>query len=635
MVRLSWAGFRERWTLFIGAALTVCFGVALVQSSLVLLLSALTLEPPAGTSPLGRMRFDEANGASAALISVTLGFAALFAVFIISSTFAFTVEQRRRDMALLRLVGAGRRHIRRLMLGEAVLLGAIGAVAGVPTGLAVMAAQSRLLIRLGFLPEGFAGQWRGWVPFASIGVGIALAVVSVLVAARRAARVRPLAALRDTGEAARVMTAGRWVFGLLFGVGAIVLAALAPVGGAVGGQAMALNVSICAAIALALLGPVLVSFLARLVPGSAGGVLGMLAKANVRDNVRRSASTAAPLILLVGLLLGQAGASASFATAGYEELRRTTNADLVVETTGPGGDRIAGVPGVLGASTEISVPVAITTTNGKAVNTRIMSALVVDPAAYGRVHPGGSELSGLRAGVVAAGPGANGYSPGDRIGVRIGDTDLGPQPVVGAVPTAIGGGAALLLPRGALSADLLADAPSRTFVTVDPGADRRRVTAALAAVGTVSELDDWLTRDGANRSATSTKILVVILGVAGLYALIGVVNAVVIAAATRRREFAAARATGLTRRQVVRMALAESSIVTAIGLLLGLIAAAGTYAGVLATTAAVTGAATLDLPWRLIAAVAAGAFLVTGLTSVITSWSATRGQPVALLGAQE
>jgi putative ABC transport system permease protein len=56
---------------------------------------------------------------------------------------------------------------------------------------------------------------------------------------------------------------------------------------------------------------------------------------------------------------------------------------------------------------------------------------------------------------------------------------------------------------------------------------------------------------------------------------------------------------------------------------------------VLATTSAVTGVATLDLPWTLIIGVAAAALAVTSVTSVLTSWSATRPSPVALLGARE
>jgi putative ABC transport system permease protein len=117
--------------------------------------------------------------------------------------------------------------------------------------------------------------------------------------------------------------------------------------------------------------------------------------------------------------------------------------------------------------------------------------------------------------------------------------------------------------------------------------------------------------------------------------MIGVINSVVIGAAARRREFAEARVGGLTRGQVIRSALLESSVVTASGLILGGLAALGTFVAVLTTTSAVTGSATLDLPWTLILGVTALAVVVTSLTSVITSWSATRPAPVTLLGARE
>ena len=70
--------------------------------------------------------------------------AVFLAAFVISSTFAFTVDQRRRDLALLRLVGGSRRQVRRLLLGEAFLLGLAGAALGVPViaaGFALGAAQ--------------------------------------------------------------------------------------------------------------------------------------------------------------------------------------------------------------------------------------------------------------------------------------------------------------------------------------------------------------------------------------------------------------------------------------------------------------------------------------------------------------
>ncbi len=626
MTRMSVAGLAERWTLFAGAALSVCLGVALMQSSLLLLISAATYDPPAGLSEAERMRFADSTEAAVAMLGITLGFAAFLAVFVISSTFGFTVAQRRRDLALLRLVGGSRRQLRRMLLGEAVLLGAFGAAIGVPAGLAMMAGQSWLLRTLEFVPPDFSGRWRPWILGVSAGTGVLLAVAGVLVAARRAGKVRPLEALRDTGESARVMTTGRWIAGLFFLAGAVALIILTPVGGVAGGQALASNVPLCAAVACAALSPLLVPGIARLLPVPRRGVIGQLAMANLRDGRRRSASVAAPVIVLAALVLGQAGVSASFTASGVAEQRRTTAADLVVESAGP----LPAVAGVASASTETEMPLELTTGRGDEQVTENGSALVVDPAAYATAHRGAGDLSALRGRAVAVGPGG-GASAGHTVRVRVAGRDLGELPVVAQVPAAMSGGANLLLPPGLTPADGV----TRSFVTLAPGADRARVIAELSRAGTVHELGDHLAADAAARTATSNDILLVVLGLGALYALIGVVNSVVMGAAARRREFAEARVTGLTRGQVVRAALLESVAVTTAGLALGGLAAALTGIAVLAGTSAVTGVATLRPPWAPALLVAAVAIMVTGVTSVLTSWSATRTAPVTLLGARE
>jgi putative ABC transport system permease protein len=153
-------------------------------------------------------------------------------------------------------------------------------------------------------------------------------------------------------------------------------------------------------------------------------------------------------------------------------------------------------------------------------------------------------------------------------------------------------------------------------------------------VGEVLTVDERAARDAAARNAMSVSVFVVIMGLGGMYALIGVVSAVV-GASARRAEFATARAGGLSRGQVVRTALVESWAVTVIGLLLGTLAAATTFIAVMATTSVMAGVATLALPWTFVLAVGAGAFLVTGATSVLTTLSAPRTHPVALLGTRE
>lgn len=69
------------------------------------------------------------------------------------------------------------------------------------------------------------------------------------------------------------------------------------------------------------------------------------------------------------------------------------------------------------------------------------------------------------------------------------------------------------------------------------------------------------------------------MGLAGLYALMAVVNSVVIAGTERRREFAVSRVTGMTQPQVVRTAVVEATAVEVIGLVLGCVVAGAGLVG--------------------------------------------------------
>src|SRR5207237_5296995 len=117
---------------FVGSIITVCAGVALVQSSLLILVSLATYEVPRTLPTLTRLRLERTFTGAVSLLGVTTGFAVFLTAFIVSSTFAFTVAQRRRDLALLRLIGGSRGIVRRLLLSEAAVLGGIGTALGVP-----------------------------------------------------------------------------------------------------------------------------------------------------------------------------------------------------------------------------------------------------------------------------------------------------------------------------------------------------------------------------------------------------------------------------------------------------------------------------------------------------------------------
>ncbi len=72
----------------------------------------------------------EAITAMTALFGTAGGVSAFVSVFVVASTFAFTVAQRRREFGLLRTAGATPGQIRRIVFTEALVVGVIASIAG-------------------------------------------------------------------------------------------------------------------------------------------------------------------------------------------------------------------------------------------------------------------------------------------------------------------------------------------------------------------------------------------------------------------------------------------------------------------------------------------------------------------------
>ena len=121
---------------------------------------------------------------------------AFVSAFIINNVFQITIGQRLRELALLRAVGASGRQVRRMITVEAFILGVVATVFGIFGGLLV----ARLLIAaFNAAGAGFSNPQtvlapRTIVMAAVVGIGITMA--SVIVPARRAGRIPPIAAMR-------------------------------------------------------------------------------------------------------------------------------------------------------------------------------------------------------------------------------------------------------------------------------------------------------------------------------------------------------------------------------------------------------------------------------------------------------
>jgi putative ABC transport system permease protein len=121
------------------------------------------------------------------LLSVGALLALISALVLVSNTMTTLVAEQRREIAVMKAIGGGRRQIRRSFLRTAIYLGAAGTVLGI--GLGIPFAN----LALGFIADRFFGAEVQWgVPASTVAlsvlVGLGATSVAALPALRRAAR---------------------------------------------------------------------------------------------------------------------------------------------------------------------------------------------------------------------------------------------------------------------------------------------------------------------------------------------------------------------------------------------------------------------------------------------------------------
>jgi ABC-type antimicrobial peptide transport system permease subunit len=126
---------------------------------------------------------------SAMLLGVFAAAALLLASVGIYSVLSYIVRGRRREIGIRAALGAGTRHVLRLVLAEGLVPTSIGIVLGVAGALASGRVMQNLVYGV-----------SAWDPITIGGVSIALvgvALIASAVPAWRASRVDPLVVLRD------------------------------------------------------------------------------------------------------------------------------------------------------------------------------------------------------------------------------------------------------------------------------------------------------------------------------------------------------------------------------------------------------------------------------------------------------
>lgn len=123
--------------------------------------------------------------------------ALLTASLLIHNTFTITVTQRTRELALLRCLGGSRSQVLGSVLAEAAIVGVLAAGAGIVAGIAIASVLQEVVTAVGFVAPAAGSVLRPRTVVAGLFAGVGVTLVASTVPAWRAARVLPVAALRE------------------------------------------------------------------------------------------------------------------------------------------------------------------------------------------------------------------------------------------------------------------------------------------------------------------------------------------------------------------------------------------------------------------------------------------------------
>lgn len=589
----------------------------------------------AGGDARGAAEFPEAAGARVKLVSMGAaigGTALIIAVLVLLGTFALTVQQRTRELALLRAIGATPRQTRRLIGREAMLLGLAAAVPGALLGLPLGGVIRAKFVQLGAIPDNVQLSVSPFPVAAAVVATVGAAVVASRIAGRRIGRIRPAEALAESVVERPRTGVVRVAAGLVCAAGAATLTFVLTV---LHTEPAAMPVTyLCVLLwmtAVALLGPVLarigVALLGPLARTSRVG--GFLAAENSRRNSRRVASVLAPAALLVGMTATILFAPTTLRGAADAQLTDGLKAQHVVAPTGPGVpdsavQRMRRTPGVDAAVAALNSTIWTGKTKRSAQGmTPNGLTQVIDPRV---VHGSLDKLHGNT--IAMSSLAAEGHSVGDQVRVTLGDGTKATYQLVAVYQRGLGFGDTLL-PFDTLRRHV--DDPLAASVLVAGRVSDTQLRARLAnlpgvQVMNVASYRDALAAQHRKGDDVSFAFLALVLAFCG----IAVVNTLAMATAGRGKEFSLIRLVGATVRQVREMLRWELALVLLLATLLGSGAAWLTLSGF---SSGMVGSATPTVSWGSYAVLLAVLTMLAGAAVLVPARRMLHRRAMGALGS--
>ncbi|PBC95696.1 putative ABC transport system permease protein [Streptomyces sp. Ag82_O1-15] len=585
----------------------------------------------------GPVEFLDAAAARTKLVSMggaMGGTSLLVAVLVVVGTFALSVQQRHRELALLRAIAATPGQIRALLGREALIVGAAAGTTGALAGLPLGSWLHGRFVAMGAVPATLQHTVSVFPPFAALAATLLGAWAAAPISSRRIARIRPADALAEA-RAERTRPAwGRILAGVaLLAGGAVLVAVLSVLRTEPASTPVTFLAVVVLASSVALLGPLLVRAAVAVLGGPLAltGPSSRLARANLRGHAARMASVVTPLTLLIGMTCTVLFVQPTLGNAARAQAREGIRADWVVAAQG------SGVPAE--AARRLRTQHDTVT---EVVRTTVRVGL--DKYAAQGVTPGGltrtwdpdvtaGSLTKLTEDTVAVSELAADQlhlKPGSPLKLTLGDGTPATPTVVAVYAKGLGFGDLTF------AHDLIArhvDNPLAATVLVSTARTQTQLATTLREFPGIHVLAPAAADSiQAARQQANAEVNYLAMGLVLAFTAIAVVNTLAMSVSERVREFALLRLAGATRRQVLGMLRTEALSVLLLATALG---SGIAFAVLTAFSVGMTGEAAPTLTPLVYVAVVALAGLLALVATALPGRVALRVSPVTVATAKE
>ena len=413
------------------------------------------------------------------------GVSLLVGAFVIWNTFAVTVAQRRREIALLRAVGATRRQVLGGIIIEAATIGLVSAGLGLGAGVGLAVGIRQLLRIIGLEMPTTTATIEPRTVLAAVSVGVIVTVAAAVAPALSAMRVSPVEALRDGDPTSNALSRRRRVAGwALLAIGAAAMTVAA----ALGNRPWLTGAATLVAFAgLVIAGPTLAVALAALADRGRRGTVRRMAARNIGRASRRAAATALALTIGLSVVTAVAVVAASLKDSVTDAVEAGNRSDFIVAPVAVTGGVSPEVAAVLRDDPDVETVVEFRR-SGAMLDGAVVSVVGADPEGLAEVLDLGvtdGSLDSFTTGTILLGTDQAeelDVDAGDQVSLTYPETGPATARVAATFEDDLMIGSPYVVPMSDFESHVTSRVDTAVMLTLAPQASRAGAEARLAAL---------------------------------------------------------------------------------------------------------------------------------------------------------